>query len=180
MKKHEELIKKLKYHRKNFWESSTKKEQRVAFKFADKYKEFLDQCKTVRETTDFIEKELEERDFSNIEKTKKSKRVFKIGRGKNIAFAVIGKKPMSEGVNIIAAHIDAPRVDLKQLPLFEDNETKMGLMRTHYYGGIKKYQWMSTPLAIHGVFVKESGEIINVSIGEDDKDPNARSFTSSR
>ncbi|MFC1888045.1 aminopeptidase, partial [Candidatus Cloacimonadota bacterium] len=90
---------------------------------------------------------------------------------KNAALAFIGKKPISEGVNLIVSHIDAPRVDLKQNPLYEDAGTSLGMMKTHYYGGVKKYQWMSTPLALHGVFIKSNGEAVEVNIGEDDKDP---------
>ncbi len=171
MKKAEELSKKLSYKRKNFWREVSADEKKLAFKFAEGYKAFLDQCKTERETIKFYADIIEKKGFAEIDKAGKSAKVYRLARKKNAAIAVLGKKPVSEGVNIIVSHIDAPRVDLKQNPLYEDGDTKLGMMRTHYYGGIKKYQWMSTPLALHGVFVKENGEVIKVSIGEDENDP---------
>jgi aspartyl aminopeptidase len=171
MKKSEELMKKLKYQRKHFWKVSSIKEKKEAFGFAENYKSFLNSCKTVRESIEYFEKELEKRKFSDISKNRKENKVFRISRNKNAAIAVIGKKPISEGVNLIVSHIDSPRVDLKQNPLFEDDTTNLGLMKTHYYGGIKKYQWLSTPLALHGVIVKPGGKIVKVSIGEDENEP---------
>ncbi len=171
MSKAEELSKKLSYQRKNFWKETYQKERKAAFDFSEGYKIFLDECKTERETIEYYNNELVKREFLEINKKKKSKNIYRVSRNKNAAIAVIGKKPVSEGVNIIVSHIDAPRVDLKQNPLYEDKTTKLGLLKTHYYGGIKKYQWMSTPLAIHGVFIKENGDVINVSIGEDENDP---------
>lgn len=174
MKKADELKKKLVYKRKNFWVDTTKNEQKAAFKFAENYKKFLSQCKTEREVVDFIEAELREKSFVNIrslKKNDKNKRVFSIINNKVIAVAIIGKRPITEGINIVASHIDAPRVDLKQYPLYEDKGTQMGMLHTHYYGGIKKYQWMSTPLAIHGVVIKNNGELIKVNIGENENDP---------
>jgi aspartyl aminopeptidase len=171
MKKTEELTKKLSYSGKNFWKDFPKKEQKKAFDFAENYKTYLDICKTDRETIDHVEKELKKKKFTEINSGKKSKKIYRTAKNKNAAIAVIGIKPISEGVNLIVSHIDAPRVDLKQNPLYEDGTTKLGVMRTHYYGGVKKYQWMSTPLAIHGVFIKENGEKVNVCIGEDDCDP---------
>jgi aspartyl aminopeptidase len=85
--------------------------------------------------------------------------------------AIIGKSALNKGINIIASHIDSPRVDLKQNPLYEDSSLKLGIMRTHYYGGIKKYQWMSTPLALHGTVIKNDGSKVNINIGEDENDP---------
>ncbi|MBW6516595.1 MAG: aminopeptidase [Candidatus Cloacimonetes bacterium] len=173
MPKKEELSKKLGYQRTNFWKTATESEKKEAMKFAEGYKSFLTNCKTVRETVSYSQKVLEGNKFSAIEKTKRSeqKKYYQVYRQKNIIAAVIGKRPISEGINIVSPHIDTPRVDLKQNPLYEDSNTQLGMMRTHYYGGIKKYQWMSTPLALHGVLVKKSGEIVNISIGEDEKDP---------
>ncbi|MBL7148579.1 MAG: aminopeptidase, partial [Candidatus Cloacimonetes bacterium] len=171
MKKAEELSKKLCYQRKNFWREASVNEKKLTFKFSEGYKAFLDKCKTEREAIEFYADILENKGFAEIDKAGKSAKVYRLARKKNAAIAVLGKKTVSEGVNIIVSHIDAPRVDLKQNPLFEDGDTKLGMMRTHYYGGVKKYQWMSTPLALHGVFVKENGEIVKVSIGEDEKDP---------
>lgn len=171
MSKAEELSKKLAYERKCFWKEATPNEQKSAFDFAENYKKFLDECKTERETIDFYRKVLLAKKFVDIDSGKKGKKVFRLSRAKNAAIAIIGKKPIAEGVNLIVSHIDAPRVDLKQNPLYEDSSTKLGMMRTHYYGGIKKYQWMSTPLALHGVIVKNDGEVINVNIGEAASDP---------
>jgi len=171
MKKTDELRKKLIYERKNFWKETPAKEQNAALKFSEGYKSFLDECKTERESIDFYVKELEKQGYQEIEKAKKAKKVFRVSKNKNAALAFIGKNPISQGVNLIVSHIDAPRVDLKQNPLYEDGDTTLGMMKTHYYGGIKKYQWMSTPLALHGTIVKKNGETVKICIGEDDKDP---------
>jgi aspartyl aminopeptidase len=116
-------------------------------------------------------KELEKQGYKEIENAKNRQEVFGVSRNKNAGIAIIGKKPISDGVNLIVSHIDAPRVDLKQNPLHEDGTTNLGMMRTHYYGGIKKYQWMSTPLALHGTIIKNNGETVKICIGEDEKDP---------
>ncbi len=171
MKKSETLLKKLSYERKNFWQKSSKKERERAFEFAEGYKSFLDQAKTERETVSFFNDFLQSNNFQIMGSGNSSKHLYKVARDKNVAIAVIGEKPISEGVNLIVSHIDAPRVDLKQNPLEEDATTGLGIMKTHYYGGIKKYQWMSTPLALHGVIIKKSGELIRISIGEDKDDP---------
>ena len=171
MKKSKELKKKLCYQRKNFWKESSEKEKKNAFDFSEGYKDFLDKGKSVRESVNYFEAELLKKGYQNLDKKAKGNKIFRISKNKNAAIAIIGKKPILEGVNIVASHIDSPRVDLKQNPLFEDSETNLGLLRTHYYGGIKKYQWMSTPLAIHGVFVKKNGEVLNVSIGENENEP---------
>ena len=156
-KKNEELKKKLSYENKNGWNISHSSKDKV-FKFAEKYKEFIGKCKTERETVDFV--------FGEFEKKKKRDDITVINRGKNIALIRLGSK---NGMKLVASHIDAPRIDIKQNPLFE--ETDIALLHTHYYGGIKKYQWFNIPLAIHGVVVKENGEKINITIGEDDNDP---------
>ena len=98
-----------------------------------------------------------------------TRRVYFNNRGKAIVLCVIGKKPLSEGVRLSAAHIDSPRLDLKPNPLYEDNDT--ALFKTHYYGGIKKYQWTCIPLSLHGVVVKKDGTTVQVNIGEDADDP---------
>lgn len=170
MKKAKDLIKDLTYNRKNFWKEASKEDRQAAMDFSEGYKVFLDAGKTERETINFYAKQLVERGYSDIDGETKGKRVYRLSRGKNAAIAIIGNKPISAGVNLIVSHVDAPRVDIKQNPLEETN-TSLAIMKTHYYGGVKKYQWMSTPLAIHGVFVKRDGEVIEVSIGEDDNDP---------
>jgi len=171
MKKTEELVNKLKYQRKNFWKEFPKTEQKRAFSFAEGYKDYLDRCKTDRESIEVMVDQALINNYKDLEKNPKGNKVFRTFRQKNSAFALIGSRPVSEGINLIVSHIDAPRVDLKQNPLFEDATTQLGMMRTHYYGGIKKYQWMSTPLALHGVFVKQDGDVVKVSIGEDEGDP---------
>lgn len=167
----EELTKKLIYQRKNFWQEASAAEKQAALDFSENYKSFLDKCKTERKTIDHYADVLPQKGFTQLESGKKSRKIYRFAKSKNAAFAVLGKKPVSDGINLIVSHIDAPRVDLKQNPLSEDSTTKLGIMKTHYYGGIKKYQWMSTPLALHGVIVKNNGEIIKISIGEDETDP---------
>ncbi|HPY96760.1 MAG TPA: aminopeptidase [Candidatus Cloacimonadota bacterium] len=172
MKKSDELRKKIGYEKKCFWTDTTKNEQKTALKFAENYKKFLSVAKTEREVIDYTVEELKNKNFANVDvpqKNNNNRRIYKIFKNKAMAIAVIGKKPISNGVNIVASHIDAPRVDLKQNPF--DESSNLAILRTHYYGGIKKYQWMSTPLALHGVVIKANGERVDISIGENDNDP---------
>ncbi|MCL1827493.1 MAG: aminopeptidase [Candidatus Cloacimonetes bacterium] len=173
MKKTEDIRKKLMYKPKNFWIDTTKNEQKIALKFSEGYKKYLSCCKTERQAIRFTLEEIKAKSFVNIEElgTKSSRFVYRVFKNKAMAIAVIGKSPISKGVNIVASHIDAPRVDLKQNPLYEDKETQIGMLRTHYYGGIKKYQWMSTPLALHGVVVKQNGDRVHITVGESELDP---------
>ena len=143
-----------------------------AFDFCEGYKSFLNTCKTEREVAAFVVKEAEKKGFVPFDNTKKystGDKVYYLNRDKAVILAVIGKKSVKEGVNIAAAHIDSPRLDLKPNPLYEDNE--IALFKTHYYGGIKKYQWVTIPLSLHGVIVKKDGTKITVRIGEDEGDP---------
>lgn len=162
---------KLIYEKTNFWKASSEKEKKEAFDFAEGYKSFLSNCKTVRETINYTREVLNNNNFVEMSKSANDKRVFTVYHNKSMLAAVIGNKPIMEGVNVVAPHIDTPRVDLKQNPLYEDSITSLGMMRTHYYGGIKKYQWMSTPLALHGVVIKRDGELVNITIGEEEDDP---------
>lgn len=171
MSKLEDLSKKLIYSKKSFWSDATKKDQKAAFNFAEGYKLFLDKAKTEREAIKFYDSILKDKDFADIDKQPSGKKIYRLSRAKNAALAIIGSKPVSEGVNLIVSHIDAPRVDLKQNPLQEDGTTNLGIMKTHYYGGIKKYQWMSTPLSLHGVVIKKDGTKVEISIGENEDDP---------
>jgi len=173
MKKAEDVKKKLVYERKNYWQETTKNEKKIALKFADGYKKFLTKCKTERETIEYIVDDIKDKSFVEISEkdAAKSKLVYKVFKGKAIAVAILGKAPLNKGINIIGSHIDSPRVDLKQNPLYEDANLKLGIMRTHYYGGIKKYQWMSTPLALHGVVVKQDGTVVKITIGESEEEP---------
>ena len=143
-----------------------------AFDFCEGYKSFLNTCKTEREVAAFVVKEAEKKGFVPFDNTKKystGDKVYYLNRDKAVILAVIGKKSVKEGVNIAAAHIDSPRLDLKPNPLYEDNE--IALFKTHYYGGIKKYQWVTIPLSLHGVIVKKDGTKVTVRIGEDEGDP---------
>lgn len=159
------------YNRKNFWKVADAKDIKSAHEFSKDYIDFLNKCKNVRETVAYTETVLKAKGFKEVLATKSGKKVYSIFRGKTMAFAIIGKKPVSDGVNIVAAHIDAPKIDLKQNPLYEDGNSSLGMAKTHYYGGIKKYQWVSTPLAIHGIVINKAGQLITVTIGEDDSDP---------
>ena len=171
MKKKETANKPLCYDRKNFWKDASADEQKAALGFSKDYRAFLDSAKTVRETIAYTVDQLHKAKFTTLTGKKSQKRVYSIFRGKTIAMAIIGSEPISKGFNMVAAHIDAPRVDLKQNPLYEDNGSATACMRTHYYGGIKKYQWVSTPLSLHGVVIKADGSLLNVSIGEKDDEP---------
>lgn len=140
--------------------------------FCDGYKTFLNQAKTEREAVTFAVAQAVEHGFKPFDKAKKYKngdKVYYNNRGKAVILAVIGSKPLGEGVRIAASHIDSPRLDLKQRPLYE--ETQIAEFKTHYYGGIKKYQWTTIPLALHGVISKKDGTTITVRLGEDENDP---------
>lgn len=144
----------------------------AADSFCDSYKAFLTQCKTEREATAFAVKAAEEKGFVPFDGNKKYKagdKVYYVNRGKAIILATFGKKSLGEGVRMVASHIDAPRIDLKPNPLYEDSE--LALLKTHYYGGIKKYQWVAIPLALHGLVVLKDGTSLEVTIGECDDEP---------
>lgn len=148
------------------WKIKSKEETKEIFQFAEEYKEFLDNAKTEREAADYIARYLKIYGFLPDHRRQK---IFAVNRCKGVLAYVAGKDDPSSGLNIIAVHIDAPRLDLKQNPLYEDID--LALLRTHYYGGIKKYQWLAIPLALHGVVVKTSGSVINIVIGEEESDP---------
>ncbi|MDP8241864.1 MAG: aminopeptidase [Candidatus Celaenobacter antarcticus] len=171
--KGKELQDKLSYKKKNFWKISSEKEREHAFVFADEYCTFIDEARTERLSVELTEQILKTYNFLPLtsDSSKKTPGFYRINRDKNIAIFRAGKKDISEGCNFIVAHIDVPRVDLKQVPLSEDGTTQLGIMLTHYYGGIRKYQWMAIPLALYGVVIKEDGTRIDISIGEKDGDP---------
>lgn len=140
--------------------------------FCESYKDFLDSSKTEREavqTAVTLAKEEGFREYTPGEALKTGDKIYWVNRGKAIILAVIGKESVENGVRLAAAHIDSPRLDLKQNPLYEDNE--VALFKTHYYGGIKKYQWTAIPLSLHGVAVKKDGTKVTLRIGEDEGDP---------
>lgn len=146
------------------------------FQFAEDYRKFISDCKTERECVTFFVEKAEKAGFVNLEKViaehtalKAGDRVYANNMGKGMALFVIGKESMEKGMNILGAHIDSPRLDLKQDPLYED--TDFAMLDTHYYGGIKKYQWVTLPLALHGVIAKKDGTVVKVNIGDKLGDP---------
>lgn len=167
-----ELYERLSYKPKNAYYEMTDDEIKIMLEMCDEYRNFLDEGKTERECIIISEKLAIKNGFVKLEDKKELKpgdKVYKINRDKNILLAVIGTDDPETGYNIVGAHVDSPRLDLKQNPLYESNE--MALLKTHYYGGIKKYQWTAIPLALHGVVYTKGGEKIEVKIGEKDTDP---------
>ncbi|MBW2020557.1 MAG: aminopeptidase [Deltaproteobacteria bacterium] len=151
------------------WDVVGPGEKNKVLAFAERYKSFLDAAKTEREAVRLIEAFSKKKGFKDITRARGGKRFYKINRNKNIALAVIGKRPLISGVNLVASHIDAPRLDLKQNPIYE--EVDLAFLKTHYYGGIKKYQWLARPLAIHGKVLKKDGSHLDLQVGESDDDP---------
>ncbi len=167
-----ELFKSLSYERKNVYENITEEEKREMNALCDEYRAFLDAGKTERECVETALKAAQDAGYKNLDETdtlKAGDRVYKINRAKNILLAVIGKDDIRNGINLVGAHIDSPRLDLKQNPLYES--MGMALLKTHYYGGIKKYQWTAMPLALHGVVFTKDGGKVTLNIGEKDSDP---------
>ena len=167
-----DIYTKLRYKTKKVFEEMSTDERREMLDMCDEYREFLDNGKTERECVK-IAIEMAEKNgfvpFCEAENLKPGDRVYFLNRKKNIILAVIGEEDIENGINIVGAHIDAPRLDLKQNPLYQSKD--MALLKTHYYGGIKKYQWTALPLAIHGVIYTKDGEQVEVSIGENENDP---------
>lgn len=167
-----ELKEKLFLNRKNGLSVASEETVNSAYAYADGYKKFLDNAKTEREAAKTAVLMAEKKGFVPFEIGKQYKagdKVYFNNRGKTVAFAVIGKQTADNGINITAAHIDSPRLDLKPNPLYEDSE--LALFKTHYYGGLRKYQWTAVPLAIHGVFALKDGTVKEVSIGENEDEP---------
>ena len=154
------------------WKEINEEQKKEIFEFCDNYMKFLNKAKIERE---FIEKSKEVaeqngfKDINQMETLKQGDKVYFINREKSMYLAVIGKEKMENGVHIIGAHVDSPRLDLKPNPLCED--TGLAYFKTHYYGGIKKYQWTTIPLSLHGVIIKSNGEKVKINIGEDENDP---------
>lgn len=167
---------KLSFEFKNVWEKINSEEEEELFNLNEDYKKFLDTSKTEREAAKEIIKTAKENGFKSIEDLIKSgeklspgMKVYANNKEKAVALFVIGEENMIDGMNIIGSHIDSPRLDIKPYPLYEDSG--MALFKTHYYGGIRKYQWVSLPLSLHGVVIKKNGEKINIVIGEEETDP---------
>lgn len=162
--------------RKNVWTNYGKKELEELEKLNKNYRHFLDHGKTERECVKAAVKQAKKEGFKDLkevirsgEKLQAGDRVYDVFMEKAIALFVIGSKDMEKGMNILGAHIDSPRLDLKQNPLYED--TELAYLDTHYYGGIKKYQWVTIPLALHGVVAKKDGSVVEINIGEEEDDP---------
>ena len=167
-----QLKKKLFNDKKVGWEGLTEEEKNEIFNYSNGYIGFLNKGKTEREIVQTSKEMAEKKGFKDINtfsKLKPGDKVYYINRDKNIYLAVIGTQPIENGLHIIGSHADSPRLDLKPNPVYEDSG--FAYLKTHYYGGIKKYQWTTIPLAIHGVIVKTNGERIEICIGEDEIDP---------
>ena len=159
-------------YNENAWKKYNEKELKDLFKFNDEYIEFISNNKTEREVTKATVEILKKNGYKNLDDVtslKAGDKIYAINRGKNVAAFIIGKEDIEKGINVLGAHIDSPRIDLKQNPLYESSD--FAYFDTHYYGGIVKYQWVARPLAIHGVVCKKDGSIVDVVIGEDDNDP---------
>lgn len=164
---------KLAYERTNVYEKADKKTMDAIFSYADEYKKFIDAAKTEREACAYVVKEAEKHSFKPYEfgtKLKAGDKVYYNNRGKNVYLLRIGTEDVKKGgIRIVASHIDSPRLDFKQVPFYESDG--IALAKTHYYGGIKKYQWTTIPLALHGVVVLSNGDKVEIKIGEDENDP---------
>lgn len=162
--------------RKNAWLSYGESDEKEMEKLAKDYRAFLDAGKTERECVTELVREAEANGYVSLEakqaageKIQPGDKVYAVGMKKIMALFHVGQEPLEKGMNILGAHIDSPRLDVKQNPLYED--TDFAYLDTHYYGGVKKYQWVALPLAIHGVIAKKDGSVVNVTIGEDENDP---------
>lgn len=163
------LEKRLAYHRRLVWDELSPEEGGKAWKLSEDYKTFLNNAKTERETIREITRRLTQGGFISLDHSNTKGKLFQVLKDKALALAILGKEPLSTGLHIIASHVDAPRLDLKQQPLYE--EADMAFLKTHYYGGIKKYQWLARPLALHGSILTSGNKRIDLIIGERDQDP---------
>lgn len=162
--------------KENVWLTYDKEDTERLHQLADRYKDFISRCKTERECVAFFMEEARRAGYEDIndrirsgKPLKPGDKVYAVWMNKTIALFRIGEEDITDGMNILCAHIDSPRLDLKQVPLYEN--TELAFLDTHYYGGIKKYQWVTIPLALHGVVAKKDGSVISISIGEDPADP---------
>ena len=164
--------------KKYAWDKYDEKKLKKLEKLSAEYREFLDNGKTERECVDTIVNTIEAEGYRELEeiikeggKVQEGDKVYSVWMNKSIVMFQVGKKPLTDGLNILGAHIDSPRLDVKQNPLFEDIDHTFAYLDTHYYGGVKKYQWVTLPLAIHGVVVKKDGTTVELNIGENEDDP---------
>jgi len=169
----QEMFDKLSYKKKNVFEESSSEEIKKIFEYSKGYMKFLDDAKTEREAVIASIAMIEKQGYTEYklgDKLSIGDKKYYNNNGKSLVMFKIGTENLEEsGIRILASHIDSPRIDLKQVPLYED--AGMGFLKTHYYGGVKKYQWTAIPLALHGVMVKADGDVVDVKIGEDDNDP---------
>ena len=168
----EELKEKLFKQKKDGWETANTRTREEIFNLSQKYMNYLNVAKTEREFIKQAKKMADENGFKDIaeyETLKPGNKIYFINRAKSMYLAIIGEESIENGMHIIGSHVDSPRLDLKPNPLYED--TGLAYLKTHYYGGIKKYQWTTIPLSMHGVIVKTNGEKIEINIGEDENDP---------
>lgn len=160
----------------NAWTKYQGEDRKTVMDFNEGYKAYISKCKTERECVAETVAQIEKEGYVDLEeiictgrKIQAGDKVYAQNMGKTLAMFHIGSEPIEAGMSIVGAHIDSPRLDLKQVPLYED--TDLAFLDTHYYGGVKKYQWVALPLALHGVVVKKDGTVVNVVIGEDPADP---------
>lgn len=158
------------------WNHYSEEEKKKVLEFAEEYRKFISACKTERECVRTFVERAEAAGYLDIKKViaegiklESGARVYADNNGKALAMFIVGKKPMEEGMRILGAHVDSPRMDLKQNPFYED--TGLAMLDTHYYGGVKKYQWVTLPLALHGVVAKKDGSVVEVNIGDKPGDP---------
>ncbi len=168
----EKLQDKLCIKKEKGWCNISQEEKDKIFNFSKGYIEFLNKAKTEREVIEYAKKVAEEhgyKDIATFEQLQTGDKVYFVNRDKSMYLAIIGQEKLENGINIIGSHVDSPRLDLKPTPLYED--TDFAYFKTHYYGGIKKYQWTAIPISMHGVIVKTNGEKVTINIGEADEDP---------
>lgn len=162
--------------RKNIWDTYSHAQLEELESHADEYRDFLNHGKTERECIDWIVNAIERNGYQELqtlvkknEQLKPGDKVYAVWMNKSIVMFQMGTKPMQEGMNILGAHIDSPRLDIKQNPMYEEGE--FAYLDTHYYGGVKKYQWVTIPLAIHGVVIKKDGTTVEINVGDNEGDP---------
>ena len=161
---------------KTVWNKTKGEQREELFAFNEGYKNFISSCKTERECVNEIVAQAKEQGYRDLfevlasgEEIKAGDQFYAVNKGKDVTLIIMGTEPLEKGMNILGAHIDSPRLDIKQNPLYEDKG--LTLLDTHYYGGVKKYQWVTLPMALHGVVIKKDGTKIDLSIGEDPNDP---------
>ncbi len=168
-KEYKALSEKLALKPKSVWDQADAAARQEIFQLGEAYKQFLDRAKTERMAVEYIREKAKAAGFKALKPGAKGKRFYADWQGKFMALVVLGRKPLEQGLRLVGSHIDAPRLDLKMHPLYENQE--LAFLKTHYYGGIKKYQWLARPLAIHGVVCTKAGNTVQVHLGDDPADP---------